>query len=299
MQIVDTVEMKQWLRQELPAVLRADPGLQQFIRDLMARDFAAKETTDERFDRIMSKLERDSEEQNRKWEEQKAEDNRKWEEQKAEDNRKWEEQNRKWDENQAELRHMREESECKWAENRVESERKWAENQAESERKSAEWREEREKDRAENQAEHEKTRAYIDKGLTRLDYKITALGARWGIYAEEAFREGLHAILDKSFGVKVVNVTEFDQEGKVFGHPDQIELDIIIHNGLLIICEIKSSVSRNDIHMFERKARFYEELHQRKAQRLIVISPMADERAMRIATKLNVEIYSHSDEVTM
>ncbi len=253
MQIVDTVEMKQWLRQELPAVLRADPGLQQFIRDLMARDFADKETTDERFDRIMSKLERDSEEQNRKWEEQ----------------------NRKWDENQAELRHMREESERKWAENRAEHE----------------------EIRAENRAEHEKTRAYTDKAVTRLDHKITALGARWGIYAEESFRGGLRGILAESFGVEVVNVTEFDKEGKVFGHPDQIELDIIIYNGLLIICEIKSSVSRNDIHMFERKARFYEELHQRKAQRLIVISPMVDQRARNMATKLNVEIYSHTDEV--
>jgi len=65
----------------------------------------------------------------------------------------------------------------------------------------------------------------------------------------------------------------------------------------LLICEIKSSLSRNDIHIFERKARFYEELHQRKANRLIVISPMVDERAKNLAEKLNVEIYSHAFEV--
>ncbi len=282
MQIVDTIEIKQWLKRELPALLREDPGLQQFIRDLMHRDFADKETTDERFDRIMSKLERDSVENAEKW---------------AEQNRKWEEQNRKWEENQAELRRMREESERKWAEWREEWRIYREKHEVEREQDRAERQMEREQDRAERQMEREQDRAENAKALARLDHKISALGARWGIYAEDTFRKALRGILEESFGVKVVNVTEYDKAGKVFGRPDQVELDIIIYNGLLIICEIKSSVSHNDIHIFERKARFYEELHERKAQRLIVISPMVDERAKKIATKLNVEIYSHTDEV--
>jgi len=36
--------------------------------------------------------------------------------------------------------------------------------------------------------------------------------------------------------------TSYDEQGEVFGHPDQIELDIIIKNGLLLICELKSSI---------------------------------------------------------
>jgi hypothetical protein len=42
--------------------------------------------------------------------------------------------------------------------------------------------------------------------------------------------------------VEVLNITEYDDAGVVFGRPDQIELDIIIKNGILIIAEIKSSM---------------------------------------------------------
>ena len=45
------------------------------------------------------------------------------------------------------------------------------------------------------------------------------------------------------------------------------------------------------MYIFERKARFYEKHHQRKADRLIVISPMTDERAKKVARNLNIEIY--------
>jgi hypothetical protein len=74
------------------------------------------------------------------------------------------------------------------------------------------------------------------------DSTIGALGARWGLHAEQSFRNALRGILEDSFGVQVLNVVEFDDEGEVFGHPDQVELDLIVKDGLLIICEIKSSM---------------------------------------------------------
>ena len=39
----------------------------------------------------------------------------------------------------------------------------------------------------------------------------------------------------------------------------------------LFIAEIKSSMSRGEVYLFERKARFYEKRYQRMAQRLMVI----------------------------
>ncbi len=246
--------MKQWLRQELPAVLRTDPGLQQFIRDLMARDFADKETTDARFERIFSELKASNERFERAFSELKASNER--------------------------------------------LERAFNELKASNEEYRKADKAERQRERAEDKAEIAQEFKRVDKSLTHLDHRIMAMGARWGIQAESTFREALRGILAESFGVKVENVTEYDTVGQVFGHPDQIELDIIIYNGLLLICEIKSSVSQGDIHLFERKARFYEERHGRKAQRLIVISPMVDERAKSLAKKLNVEIYTYADEVT-
>jgi len=43
--------------------------------------------------------------------------------------------------------------------------------------------------------------------------------------------------------------------------------------------------------------RFYEKRHLRKADRLIVVSPMIDRRAMKVAEKLGIETYSDSSEV--
>lgn len=83
----------------------------------------------------------------------------------------------------------------------------------------------------------------------------------------------------------------------VFGRPDQIELDIIIKNGLLLICELKSSMDKAGMYSFERKARFYKKRHQRKADRLIVISPMIDPRAMPVAHRLGIETFSDSQDL--
>ncbi|WP_045215009.1 PD-(D/E)XK nuclease family protein [Desulfonatronovibrio magnus] len=174
--------------------------------------------------------------------------------------RKWDEQNRKWHEYNRQL----DKQSKKWDE----QDRKWDENQ--------------------------KVIVALSK---KIDRSIGALGARWGLRSEKAFRDALAGILEENFGVEVINITEFDDAGEVFGKPDQIELDIIIKNDLLIICELKSSMSKSDIYTFERKARFYEKRHQRKADKLIVISPMIDARAEKIARKMNIVTYGDSIEV--
>ncbi len=123
------------------------------------------------------------------------------------------------------------------------------------------------------------------------------MGAYWGPNTERSFRDALAAILEKSFGVAVINVNEFDDEGTVFGRPDRVELDVVIHNGTLILIGIKSSVSRADMYIFERKVRFYEHRHGRTAQRLIVISPMINARVKEIGKQLGLELYADSMDV--
>lgn len=97
--------------------------------------------------------------------------------------------------------------------------------------------------------------------------------------------------------MQVVNVNEYDDQGEVFGRPDQIELDVIIKNGLLLICELKPSIDKAGMYSFERKARFYEKRHGRQASRLIVISPMIDARARKVAERLGIETYGDSTDV--
>lgn len=129
------------------------------------------------------------------------------------------------------------------------------------------------------------------------DSTIGALGARWGLHSESAFRKGLRAILEKSFGVKVERYEDYDHDGVVFGRPEQIEMDVIIHDGTLILCEIKSSMSKSDLYAFWRKKNFYEEKHGRKAARTMVISPMIDEYARVAAKDLDIEVYGYAEDV--
>lgn len=130
------------------------------------------------------------------------------------------------------------------------------------------------------------------------EQSIGALGARWGLASEGSFRAALQGILQGSFGVEVLNVTEFDDEGLVFGRPDQVELDVIIKNGTLILCELKSSISKGDVFLFERKILYYEKRHQRTANRRIIVSPMVDPKARALADKLGMEVFSFAEDVS-
>jgi len=190
---------------------------------------------------------------------EREENSRKWEEQ----NLRWEEQNRRWEANQQELRAMREEQNRRWEE---------------------------------NQKIIQQMLDEIHALNRKHDTTIGALGARLGLYTEQSFRNALRSILEESFGVRVINVVEYDDAGEVFGRPDQIELDLVIKDSVFIICEISSSMSKADMYTFERKARFYEKRHERKADRLMVISPMVSPQAQVVAQKLGIEIYTHAEE---
>ncbi|MDY7031960.1 MAG: hypothetical protein SVY10_08635 [Thermodesulfobacteriota bacterium] len=74
-------------------------------------------------------------------------------------------------------------------------------------------------------------------------------------------------------------------------------MDIIMKEGTLIICELKSSISIAGMYAFERKVKFYERRHKRKAKKMIVISPMVDKREKVVTDQLGIEVYMHSDEV--
>lgn len=192
-----------------------------------------------------------------------------------------------------ELQRMREESERKWDEQRKESERKWDEQQRKWEEQQRKWDE----SKVESERRFQQVLAEIKRVDTKIDTKIGAIGARWGIDSETAFRNALRGILEDIADVQVIHVNEFDGAGEVFGRPDQIELDIVIRNGMLIVCEIKSSVSRSDVHVFERKVQFYERRHQRTATQKIIISPMVDPRAMSLTNTLGMRVYYNADDV--
>ncbi|BAP55452.1 hypothetical protein THII_1155 [Thioploca ingrica] len=295
---METQQIKELILKELPTLMQQDSGLREWVLNIGRTQFADKAVTESRFDQMMRVIQQQMEEdrqsrerQARRWEENQQQllelerkSDERWEEIQSEwkeNQRKWEENQRKWEENQQRLLELERKSDERWKENQrqwEENQRKWEENQ---------------------QVINEMLKSIrnLDK---KYDQTLGALGTRWGLHSEDTFRNALSGILQEfPSGVEVIHVNEFDDAGEVFGRPDQVELDLIIRNGKLLIAEIKSSMSRGEMYLFERKARFYERRHQRTAHRLIVISPMVDKRAQEVAAKLGITVYSYTDEVNL
>ena len=191
-----------------------------------------------------------------------------------------------------EMRSDREESARKWDESR----KQWAENNRKWDENNQKWHENQKV--INDLISNLKIVEINDEKLEALfDQTVGALGARWGIRSEQSFRSALKGILEKNTEFKVLHVVERDESGVVFGRPEQIELDIVIKNGKLLIIEIKSSVSSGDVLLFAKKAEFYQEKHNQKATALVIISPMISAKAKEYIAHHGMIAYSRASAV--
>jgi hypothetical protein len=134
----------------------------------------------------------------------------------------------------------------------------------------------------------------MDRRISRLENLISAIGARWDIMAEDAFREGLRGILEKEFGVKVERWITIDEEGLVYGFKSVIEVDIAIKDGKTMLIEISSSVDKSRVAASLRKAQLYEKRTGIRPDRLIVVNPYAEDAAVEAAKEVEVEVYTRA-----
>ena len=130
------------------------------------------------------------------------------------------------------------------------------------------------------------------RGFELVEKRVSAVGARWGLMAEEAFREGLRGVLERDFGVRVERWRAFDDEGVVYGRPSDVEVDVAVSDGRVLLVEVSSHVRRSDISLFKRKAAFYERRCGRVPDRLVVVTPYADQDAVELAAALGIEVHT-------
>ena len=173
-----------------------------FVLTLQREKEKRRNAQNRRYWAILHEIATDRETQTRRWEQQKQ----LWDDQAD----RWKEQSERW-----------KEQNFRWAQ----EDRRWEELAAD--RKA---QDERINQRFER----------LEGDLQQIKLSIGALGARWGLSAEESFRSALAGILTESYGVTVLNVSFQDSEGKVFGRPDQVEMDIVVTNGVCMAIEIKS-----------------------------------------------------------
>jgi hypothetical protein len=119
--------------------------------------------------------------------------------------------------------------------------------------------------------------------------QIGGLGARWGIQTEEAFRQGMRTILHE-VGFTSERFLEYDAAGEVFGQPDQVELEVVVKDGKVIVAEVKSALDSGNTYLFDRKVAFYMRKTGRQVDRKLIVTPYADNRAKEVGLRLGVEI---------
>jgi len=140
--------------------------------------------------------------------------------------------------------------------------------------------------------EIERLRSDMERGFELVNRHISALGARWGLMAEEAFREGLRGLLEEELGLRVERWIAYDEEGYVYGYPSELEVDVAVVDGRTILVEVSSHVRPSDVFEFRRKAEVYERKVGVKPHRLLMVTPYADDAALRAGMRLGVEIYT-------
>ncbi|RKU34655.1 hypothetical protein C6496_19460 [Candidatus Poribacteria bacterium] len=263
-------EIRELIANEFPRLITQNTEIRYELIGVMSETFAKKED----ITAILNELRQMREES----EQQRLEFRQEMQVLREESNRLREESEQRWAEFRQEMKVLREES------NRLreESEQRWVE-----------FRQEIKALREESSA----SRAYTDNAIRRFDHTVQGLGARWGLQSEEAFRNGLAAILTDELGFRVEQYEGYDDSGSVFGHPEQIEMDVIIRNASVIAIEIKSSVSRSDLSLFQRKVAFFEQTENVTVNRKFFISPFVDPNAVGLAARMGIELYTHSLDI--
>lgn len=146
------------------------------------------------------------------------------------------------------------------------------------------------------QMQHEQTLSDHRRAIWRLEARIGALGRRWGMESEATFREAMYRLL-APLGYIVERFVMQDEEGVVFGRPDQVEIDLLIRNDEVIAAEIKASVSKSDVAVFLRKLEFVERVLKRTVTKRVIISPFIDDDATRFAQDAGIEVYELPDDM--
>jgi hypothetical protein len=137
-----------------------------------------------------------------------------------------------------------------------------------------------------------KLREDMIRGFELVERHISALGARWGLMAEDAFRESLRGLLERELGFRVEKWKAYDEAGIVFGYPSEVEVDVTVSDEKLILIEVSSHVRASDVLQFRRKAELYEKKAGKRPDRLIMVTPYIDEKALEAAKQLGVEAYT-------
>ncbi len=134
----------------------------------------------------------------------------------------------------------------------------------------------------------------VEEALVGLQKTLATIAHRFGVMSEVAFREALAGVLEEFFGAKAHRWTYYDEKGFVYGRPSEVEVDVVVHDNIHILVELKSRADSGDVLELTRIAKLYEEREGVKPE-LAIVAGFVDSRARKLAEKLGVKIYTYSE----
>jgi len=144
-------------------------------------------------------------------------------------------------------------------------------------------------------AQLQKTTSDLETSFGGLKRTVSAVGRRWGVMAEDAFRKAFIEIVEKKLDIKEIKKWRvYDEEGIVYNEPCWVEADIAIKNEKHILIEIKSSPSQGDIAAFFRLGLLYEKKEGVKPH-LSMLAVFIEEKDREFAKKLGIEIFTSEE----
>lgn len=119
---------------------------------------------------------------------------------------------------------------------------------------------------------------------------IVAIGNRYGVLTEEAFRSSIKYLVEDLLKTyKVTRWIHYDEKGEVYNHPSVVEVDVLIKDQEHILVEYKSQIDRQDVAEMYRIGRLYERIVGVKP-RILIVAPTIRRRAKELADNLSVEL---------
>jgi hypothetical protein len=132
--------------------------------------------------------------------------------------------------------------------------------------------------------------ARVEEELRDTRRVLVALAHRFGVISEAGFREAMRYVVEEALGAgRVERRVMRDEEGIVYGHPAQVEIDVLVRDREHVIVEVKSRVSRGDVAEAYRIGLLYERVH-RVRPRIVVVGGLVDPEAYETAARLGVEV---------
>jgi len=135
----------------------------------------------------------------------------------------------------------------------------------------------------------------VEEAIAGLQRTLATVAHRFGVLSESAFREAIRGIVESLFGVEARRWVAYDSAGIVYGHPAEVEVDVLIKGERHLLVEVKSRVDTGDLLELSRIATLYEKLEGVKPE-LAVVAGYVHPKAKRLAEKLGVKIYTYMGE---